>query len=461
MSDRAKTWFQFVQIIAVVGVFGTLVVLYNALYAWINSRYDIWHRIQPAIFAWACLGFLWFVFAGISCTLHRVFSMGWWATMKLHLEKIELNELEMPLKTRFETSFGTTTKRRVLIVRVVDQDGAEGYGECTAMESPFYNPETVDGARSVISNSIAPMLAAADLSRADQVGETLAGIKGNRMAIGAVETAIWDLEARKAELPLWEHLGGTRGEINCGVSIGLQGSLELLLETVTREIESGYQRIKLKIKPGHDLELVKTIRQAFPAILLSVDANAAYQLERDTGLFEELDDFDLLMIEQPLAAGDLLDHSKLQKKLRTPICLDESITSLMDAKHALELGSCGIINIKLGRVGGHSEARAIQEFAARNDVPVWCGGMLETGIGRAHNIAMSTLPGFILPGDVSASARYWHQDIVIPPVVVSGSGKITASNRSGIGCEIDKDLIDRLTSRKETVYLEKAGIAAK
>ena len=374
----------------------------------------------------------------------------------LNLERLELREIGLPLKAPFETSFGTALERRILIVRVFDADGASGYGECTASETPFYNHETIDTAWLIICKFIAPLLEKARIGCAADVAAALAPIRGNRMAIGGVEAAVWDLEAKRANKPLWRHLGGTRGEIDCGVSIGLQGSPEILLEKVTREVESGYQRIKLKIKPGQDLELVNTIRQKYPDILLSVDANSAYKLERDTELLKELDDFDLLMIEQPLAAGDLVDHAKLQKLLRTPICLDESITCLADARHALELGACRIINVKLGRVGGHLEARAIQEFAAQHNVPVWCGGMLESGIGRAHNIAMSTLPGFTLPGDVSASARYWHEDIIEPPVTVSSKGTITAPAGPGIGYTIQGPLVEKHTVRSETIQFEVA-----
>ena len=373
--------------------------------------------------------------------------------MKLQLEKIELYEIEMPLKTRFETSFGATTSRRVLLVRVWDKSGANGWGECVAMENPFYNHETVDTARIIISKFIAPLLAKADVASADEVGEALTAIKDNRMAIGAVETAVWDLEAKKADVPLWKHLGGTKAEINCGVSIGLQETPEILLEKVVRELESGYQRIKLKIKPGQDIEFVSAVRSHFPDITLSVDANSAYELERDFEIFEQLDECNLLMIEQPLAAGDLVDHARLQKRLKTSICLDESITCLRDARHALELKACRIINIKLGRVGGHAEARAIQAFAAERDVPVWCGGMLESGIGRAQNIAMSTLAGFTLPGDVSASARYWAEDIIEPPVVVSAKGTIDAPTDSGIGYLVKENLIEKLAVRRETFPL--------
>ena len=373
--------------------------------------------------------------------------------MKLQLEKIELREIEMPLKHRFETSFGTTTERRVLLIKVCDKDGAAGWSECVAMESPFYNPETIETAWTIITKFIVPMLKAKNVSSADKVSAAVKPIIGNRMAIAAVETAIWDLEAKRENIPLWRYLGGTKTEINCGVSIGIQKSNDELIAAVARELDSGYQRIKIKIKPGHDLELVKTVRRNFPDITLSVDANSAYCLENDTTLFEELDEYNLLMIEQPLAAGDLVDHAKLQKRLKTAICLDESIACLRDARHAVELESCRIINIKLGRVGGHADAREIQSFATKHNIPVWCGGMLESGIGRAHNIAMSTLPGFTLPGDVSASARYWEEDIIEPSVTVSMQGTITAPTDSGIGYEVNENLIEKLAVRRESISL--------
>jgi O-succinylbenzoate synthase len=272
------------------------------------------------------------------------------------------------------------------------------------------------------------------------------------MAKGGVETAIWDLEARMAAKPLWQHIGGTRDEIACGVSIGLQASNDALLEKVTREVEAGYQRIKIKIKPGRDLSLVETVRSKFPSIRLTVDANSAYSLA-DTDLLKRLDEYNLMMIEQPLAPGDLVDHAKLQREINTAICLDESILTLADARHAHELGSCKIINIKLGRVGGHAEARSIQEFCAGRETPVWCGGMLESGIGRAHNIAMSTLEGFTLPGDVSASARYWEEDIIEPPVLVSNRGTITVPDGPGIGYEVNERRVESLVRRREEVRL--------
>ena len=371
--------------------------------------------------------------------------------MNLRLERVELREIGLPLKSPFETSFGRTTRRRILIIRVFDRDGASGYGECVAFETPLFNHETIDTAWLITAKHIAPMLAAAQIESASQVKDALAPIRENRMAKAGVEAAIWDLEAKLMALPLWQHIGGTRDEITCGVSIGLQSSIAALLDKVSRELDSGYQRIKIKIKPGQDVALVEAVRKRFPDITLSVDANSAYRLETDVPLLKRLDDYNLLMIEQPLTPGDLLDHSKLQRELRTPLCLDESILCLANARHANELGACRIINIKLGRVGGFSEGKAIQAFARKHDMPVWCGGMLEAGIGRAHNIALSTLPGFTLPGDVSASARYWDEDIIEPPVMVSCEGTIKAPGGPGIGFEINEDRIESLTVRRETV----------
>lgn len=372
--------------------------------------------------------------------------------MKLQLEKLELSEIELPLKWPFETSFGRTTKRRIMIVRAFDRSGARGYGECTAPEDPFYNHETIETAWLIVTGFVAPLLSAARVERAENVNEALSRIRGNRMAKGGVEAAIWDLEARLYGKPLWQHIGGLRTEIDCGVSIGLQRTTEALLEKVGLELESGYQRIKIKIAPGRDIELVKAVRSKYPDIRLTVDANSAYTLA-DTDLLKQLDDYSLMMIEQPLAPGDIVDHAKLQRELATPICLDESILTVADARHAIELGSCKIINVKLGRVGGHTEARAIQEYSRNRGVPVWCGGMLESGIGRAHNIAMSTLAGFTLPGDVSASARYWEKDIIDPPVTVSPQGTIQAPSGVGLGYDVNEGRIESLTKRRESLSL--------
>ena len=290
--------------------------------------------------------------------------------MKLHLERLELREIELPLRAPFETSFGRTTARRIMIAKVYDASGAYGYGECTAPEDPFFNHETVDTAWIIVAKYAAPLLSSAQVGSASEVADALKRIRGNRMALASLEGAIWDLEAKMAQEPLWKHLGGSQTEINCGVSIGLQDNTALLLDKVSTEVAAGYQRIKIKIKPGRDVDLVSSIRSKFPSILLSVDANSAYSLA-DIDILRELDRFKLLMIEQPLAAGDLVDHSKLQRELETPICLDESIERLDDARHAIELDSCRIINVKLGRVGGHLEAKKIQAYASEQAVPVW------------------------------------------------------------------------------------------
>lgn len=373
---------------------------------------------------------------------------------RLNLERIDIREIEMPLKYPFETSFGRTTHRRIMIVRAFDKSGAVGYGECTAPEEPFFNHETVDTAWIIVKKAVVPLLKAYPIWVASNVNEVLARIRGNRMAKGGVEAAIWDMESRMLGRPLWQHLGGTQQEITCGVSIGLQASTEALLEKVDLELSRGYRRIKVKIKPGRDIALVEAIREKHPSIKLSVDANAAYTLA-DADRLKQLDQFNLMMIEQPLAPGDLVDHSVLQRELATPICLDESILTLADARHAHELGSCRIINIKLGRVGGHGEANLIQHYCAARDIPVWCGGMLEAGIGRAHNIAMSTRPGFVLPGDVSASERYWEEDIIEPPVTVSPEGTIKPPTAPGIGYSVNEERIESLSTRREEFDLRK------
>jgi O-succinylbenzoate synthase len=366
------------------------------------------------------------------------------------IARVELREIRLPLVHPFETSLGRTTERRIILVRVVDSDGAEGWGECTVDENPHYSEEWVDGAWMVMIRYLAPLVAGREIGAASEVDDLFSHIRGNRMAKGAIETACWDLEARRRSVPLCQLLGGTQPEIPSGVSIGLQSSPERLFEKIETELEAGYQRIKIKIKPGHDLKLVESVRNRFPDIRLMVDANSAYRL-RDASMLAELDRHRLMMIEQPLAHDDLREHALLQKRLTTPICLDESIRSDSDARLAIDLGSCRVINVKLGRVGGHVQARRVESMCRENAIPVWCGGMLEAGIGRAHNIAMSTLPGFVLPGDVSASARYWHEDIIDPPVTVSRRGTITPPSAPGIGFAVKVDLIERLTTRRETI----------
>lgn len=342
-------------------------------------------------------------------------------------------------------------------MRVRDADGVEGWGECTAGEGPFYSEEWTDSSWSTLLHFLAPMVLGQSVLGAPQIFSLMKAVRGHRMAKAAIENACWDLESKSLGVPLWRHLGGTRDEISCGVSIGIQDSPEILLEKIRKEVDAGYQRIKIKIKPGWDLGIVERVRHEFPKIRLMGDANSAYTLA-DVKLFKELDAFDLMMIEQPLAHDDIFDHAKLQRQIETAVCLDESIRSAEDARHALELGSCKIINVKLGRVGGHTEARRVERVARENDVPVWCGGMLESGIGRAHNIAMSTLSGFTLPGDVSASSRYWEQDIIEPTVTVSKRGTISVSEEPGIGYKLDLERIEVLTVRKETLKSDSSNL---
>ena len=366
------------------------------------------------------------------------------------IESIELREIRLPLIHFFETSFGRTTERRILLVRVTDSDGAEGWGECTAGEGPFYSYEWTENAWTTIHEFLAPMVIGKNIESAAHAFSLMKPVRGHRMAKATIENACWDLEAKKLGVPLWKHLGGSRTEISCGVSIGIQDSVEMLLEKIRKEVDAGYQRIKIKIKPGWDVRVVERVLKEFPTIRLMGDANSAYSLN-DVALFKELDNFKLMMLEQPLAHDDIFDHAQLQKQIETPICLDESICSAEDATHAIDLGSCRIINIKLGRVGGHSEAQRVEKVAREKNIPVWCGGMLESGIGRAHNIAMSTLAGFTLPGDVSASSRYWEEDIIEPPVTVSSSGTIQAPSAPGIGFDINLPRIEAATIRKEVI----------
>jgi len=366
------------------------------------------------------------------------------------ISSIELREIRLPLIHFFETSFGRTTERRIILVRVFDADGAEGWGECTAGEGPFYCEEWTETAWPTLNVFLAPMVLGKEFEETAGVNALMKSVRGNRMAKAAIETACWDLASKRAGQPLWKYLGGVNREINCGVSIGIQESLEDLLEKIERELAAGYQRIKIKIKPGWDLDVVRKVRQRYPEILLMGDANSAYTLN-DIQLFQALDEFNLMMIEQPLAHDDMFDHAELQKQIKTPVCLDESIHSAEAARHAIDIGACRIVNVKLGRVGGHAEARRVETICRERGVPVWCGGMLESGIGRAHNIALATLAGFTLPGDVSASARHWEEDLIEPPVTVSERGTIAAPDKPGIGFEVNRARVDGVTIRCERI----------
>jgi o-succinylbenzoate synthase len=366
----------------------------------------------------------------------------------MKIEAITIRELRMRLKAPYETSAGTEWNRRVILVQVISE-GLSGWGEVTVDQTPSFNSETTDTAWHILSDFLVPMVLGKTVSGGEETGRLMESVRGHEMARAALESAVWDLEAQRNGLPLGVQLGGTLEEIPCGVALGIQPTLDALLIKISEEIEAGYLRVKLKIKPGHDVEMVEQVRRAFPEISLMVDGNSAYRLS-DAAVFERLDDFGLMMFEQPLWWDGILDHAKLQKKLRTPICLDESVRNLHLATEAIELKACRILNIKLGRVGGHSSAREIHNLCLESGIPAWCGGMLESGVGRAHNVAMSSLPGFVLPGDVSASRRYWNEDIIDPEVEVSSRGTIRVPKTPGLGYTVRRGLVEKLTVCERT-----------
>lgn len=371
--------------------------------------------------------------------------------MGLKVERIVLRHIRLPLVHFFETSFGRTYERHIILVEAT-ADGVSGWGEVTAGENPFYNEEWTGSIWPLLVDYVAPRVVGYEFAGAGEVGARTAHIRGHNMTRGGVEAAIWDLEARLREEPLWKTIGGgARREISCGVSIGIQDSVAELLAKIETELAAGYQRIKLKIKPGWDVDVVRQVRERFPAIRLMADANSAYTL-RDTAHLKQLDQFHLMMIEQPLAHDDIIDHSGLQAALDTPVCLDECIRSAHHAEQAIQLQACRIINIKLGRLGGFAEAKKVHDLCLARGIPVWCGGMLESGIGRAHNVALSTLPNFVLPGDVSASKRYWQRDIIVPPVEVNAKGTIELRDDVGFGYELDHDYLESLVVRREELF---------
>jgi len=352
----------------------------------------------------------------------------------VRIERIELRLLKLPLVRFFETSFGRVHDRSFLLV-TVDDAGASGLGECVADANPYYSSETNDTAWHIISEFIAPLVLGHDFEHPREIFDALRLIRGHNMAKAAVEMAAWDLYARQQGQPLTRVLGGTRTAIESGVSIGIQDSLEQLVERVSVERAAGYRRVKIKIKPGWDVNAVSTVREHCGEIPLMVDANAAYSLQ-DAVHLADLDRFDLMMMEQPLDYDDIRDHAQLQQQIRTPICLDESIHTVHAADEAIAVGACRIINIKPGRVGGHGQSIRLHDLAARHGIPVWHGGMLESGIGRAHNIHLSTLPNFSLPGDVAASRRYYAPDLIDPEIVVRPDGTIPVPDGPGIGVNV-------------------------
>jgi len=349
----------------------------------------------------------------------------------MRIEAITLREIRMPLVHFFETSFGRTYDRRILLI-TVHSEGAEGWGESVVGENPYYSSEWIESAWPTLTTHLIPALLGKNVASGRECPALFGRVRAHRMAKAALENAVWHLESVQKQEPLWKLLGGTRREIACGVSIGIQDSAEQLLEKIQTELAAGYRRIKVKVKPGWDVNVLERIRSRWADITLSCDANSAYTLE------------------QPLWDDDIYYHARLQKELRTAICLDESIVNARCAAFAAESGACRIVNIKVGRVGGFSEAIKIHDVCQSHKIPVWCGGMLETGIGRAQNIALSTLANFSLPGDVSASKRYWKEDIIEPEVEVSANGMIAVADESGMGYRIKTDLIEKLTVRKES-----------
>jgi len=356
--------------------------------------------------------------------------------------------MKMRLLNPFTTSFMTLKEKEFVLVEVLNDDSLSGWGESVALTIPLYNEETLKTNWHILEDFLIPIVLNNPISHPENISQLFSHIKGNYMAKSAIEGAIWDLYAKEQSIPLAQALGGKLGDIEVGISIGIQDNISQLLSLIDKYIQEGYKRIKIKIKPGWDVGIIRQIRLHFPEIPLMADANSAYTLQ-DINNLKELDNFNLMMIEQPLAHDDIIDHAQLQTHLNTPICLDESIHSVEDARKAIQLGSCRIINIKIGRVGGLTEARKIHDLCQSFNIPVWCGGMLETGIGRAHNIAITTLPNFTLPGDTAASSRYWDQDIILPEVTVE-NGIISIPSLPGIGYKINKEKIEKLTLFKKT-----------
>ena len=367
----------------------------------------------------------------------------------MKLTGLELRRIRLPLVAPFRTSFGIQTERLVLLVRAVTPEG-EGWGECVALTEPVYSSEYVDGADHVIRHHLAPRLFDTGNLTAALVAPLVEAVLGHRMAKAALEMAVLDAELRAAGLSLASYLGATRDAVDCGVSVGIQESVPALLDVVASYLDNGYRRIKLKIEPGWDIEPVRAVRERFgDDLLLQVDANTAYT-RADARHLARLDPFDLLLIEQPLPEEDILGHAELARAIRTPVCLDESITSAQMAAAAIALGACQIVNIKAGRVGGYLEARRVHDVCAAAGVAVWCGGMLETGLGRAANVALAALPNFSLPGDTSASDRYYHRDITEP--FVMEDGRLRVPSGPGLGVSVDRNILDAVTV--STDYIE-------
>lgn len=368
----------------------------------------------------------------------------------IQIDSVEVRLIRLPLIEPFETSFGKIDSRMIFLICLESSDGLRGWGEVVAEEEPLFSYETVNTALHVIRDFLGPALLTRPVGSLDDLTKRLSPFRGHNMAKAGLELAFMDLLAQVKQQSVSELIGGELKRVAVGVSLGIQPTISRLLERVDRYLKLGYQRIKLKIKPGWDLDVVDEVRRKYPNILLSVDANAAYTFN-DVNHLKSLDDFNLLMIEQPLQHDDLMDHARLQELLKTRLCLDESIVNQRQARLALELDSCRIINIKVGRVGGYSEALGIHNLCLSRNIPVWCGGMLESGIGRAHNIALASLKGFTLPGDISASSRYFDRDVISPEVTVDPDGTVAVPDRPGLGFEVDVDFIKHLTETRMRV----------
>ena len=367
----------------------------------------------------------------------------------MKIKEIKLHQLLMTMKNPFTTSFGTQQKRFITIVEAIDEDGVSGFGECVSGEDPLYSEEFMDATLIALKKYFGPLVINKEISHPDEVWDIYKPFKRNNMAKACIEGAVWDLYAKKKGITLAAAMGGKKKEVDVGVSLGLEDTDELLLERIGEKVEEGYKRIKVKIKPGRDVEMVGKIREVYPDIPLMVDANSAYTLD-DIDTLKALDEYNLMMIEQPLMAGDIIDHAKLQKQIKTPVCLDESIDSYESAAAAIEMGSCKIINVKVGRVGGITQSIKIHDLAEKHSIPLWCGGMLEAGVGRLHNVAITTLSNFVLPGDTASSSRYWFEDIITPEVVAE-NGVVKVSDAPGIGAEIDFKKMEQYLVKVETI----------
>lgn len=366
------------------------------------------------------------------------------------IEQVGLHVLQMPLKQPFTTSFGTETIRELILVSLT-ADGVTGWGEVVTMAEPLYNYETTRTAWHILEDFLVPMVLGKSFAHPDEMAHGWEPIRGHYMAKAGLNLAFWDAWARAQNLSLARALGGTKERIGVGVSVGIQDSVAATLKTVESYLVQGYQRIKVKIRPGWDETLLRALRREFGPIPLMADANSAYSLA-DTALFERIDDLGLMMIEQPLAEDDIVDHARLQARLQTPICLDESILTPDDARKALELGACRMINVKVGRIGGHSPMRRLHDICVQRGIPLWCGGMLESGVGRAHNIALTSLAGFTLPGDTSASDRYYAEDIVTPAAQLLPGGFLAVPDGPGIGVTVLEDRVARFTLQTRTYH---------